>query len=133
QTLRLLTKLERRYAAFDGLNLTWETLEGVVKHNGPMTGPYADPAKRDGLPAAIVEYMAVHDLELDTYASTEAQVAALSDDIAYNNHDIDDGLRARLFTIDDLRSVPLVGAVFDEVATKYPGLEEERLIGESIR
>jgi dGTPase len=133
QTLRLLTKLERRYAGFDGLNLTWETLEGVVKHNGPMTGAYAAPAKRDRLPAAIVEYMAVHDLELDTFASAEAQVAALSDDIAYNNHDIDDGLRARLFTVDDLATVPLVRAVFAEVSAKYPGLEEERLVGESIR
>jgi len=133
QTLRLLTKLERRYAAFDGLNLTWETLEGVVKHNGPMTGKWADPKRRDKLPAAIIEYAMVHDLELDTFASAEAQVASLSDDIAYNNHDIDDGLRAGLFTVADLADVPLVGPVFSEVASRYPGIEQERLIGESIR
>ncbi|HEX6979371.1 MAG TPA: deoxyguanosinetriphosphate triphosphohydrolase [Alphaproteobacteria bacterium] len=133
QTLRILTKLERRYAAFDGLNLTWETLEGVVKHNGPMIGPWADPSRPRDLPAAIVEYTAHHDLELDTFASAEAQVAALSDDIAYTNHDIDDGLRAKLFTIGDLLDVPLVGPVFAEVAARHPGLEEDRLIGESIR
>jgi dGTPase len=133
QTLRLLTKLERRYAAFDGLNLCWETLEGVVKHNGPMTGRWADPDKRDRLPAAIREYVALHDLELDTFAGAEAQVASLSDDIAYNNHDIDDGLRAGLFTVGDLADVPLVGAVFHDVARTYPGLEQDRLIGESIR
>ncbi len=133
QTLRLLTKLERRYAAFDGLNLTWETLEGVVKHNGPMTGKWADPKHRDRLPAAIFEYATVHDLELDTFASAEAQVASLSDDIAYNNHDIDDGLRAGLFAVADLADVPLVGPVFSEVAGRYPGIEQERLIGESIR
>jgi dGTPase len=133
QTLRLLTKLERRYAAFDGLNLSWETLEGVVKHNGPMTGKWADPAKRDRLPAAILEYAAVHDLELDTFAGAEAQVASLSDDIAYNNHDIDDGLRAGLFSIADLADVPLVGTVFGDVADRHPGLEPDRLIGESIR
>jgi dGTPase len=133
QTLRLLTKLERRYAAFDGLNLSWEALEGVVKHNGPMTGKWADPAKRDRLPAAIREYVAGHDLELDTFASAEAQVAALSDDIAYNNHDIDDGLRAGLFTIADIADVPLVGAVFREVGASHPGLDQDRLTGESIR
>jgi dGTPase len=133
QTLRILTKLERRYAAFDGLNLTWETLEGVVKHNGPMTGPWADAKKRGALPAAIVEYAAVHDLELDTFASTEAQVAALSDDVAYINHDIDDGLRAGLFTVADLAAAPLAGPVFAEVAARHPGLEEERVIGEAIR
>jgi dGTPase len=105
QTLRILTKLEHGYAEFDGLNLTWETLEGTVKHNGP----------------------------LDTYAGPEAQVASLADDIAYNNHDIDDGLRAGLFFPADLTDVPLVGPVFHEVATRYPGIEETRLIHESIR
>jgi dGTPase len=133
QTLRILTKLERRYAAFDGLNLSWEALEGVVKHNGPVTGKWADPVKRERLPAAILEYMAVHDLELDTFAGAEAQVASLSDDIAYNNHDIDDGLRAGLFTIADLADVPLVGATFREVSERHPGLDQDRLIGESIR
>ncbi|MEE8623410.1 MAG: deoxyguanosinetriphosphate triphosphohydrolase [Alphaproteobacteria bacterium] len=129
QTLRVLTKLERRYAEFDGLNLTWETLEGVAKHNGPLKGRGDDKA----LPGAIAEYNRVHDLELATFAGAEAQVAALSDDVAYNNHDIDDGLRAALFTVEDLKDVPLVGPVFAEVAKRYPGLERARLIHESVR
>jgi dGTPase len=133
QTLRLLTKIEQRYAEFDGLNLTWETLEGVVKHNGPLAGPLADPERARRLSGAILEYVAQHDLELHTYASLEAQVASISDDIAYNNHDIDDGLRAGLFRIEDLHQVPLVGPVFAEVAEKYPGLSEPRTIGEAIR
>jgi dGTPase len=133
QTLRLLTKLEQRYADFDGLNLTWETLEGVVKHNGPLVGPLVDPARAGDVPAAITEYVAIHDLELHTYAGAEAQVASLSDDIAYDNHDLDDGLRAALFHIEDLRDLPLVGPVFAEVAQKYPGLATSRLIGEAIR
>ncbi|MBB4287059.1 deoxyguanosinetriphosphate triphosphohydrolase [Roseospira goensis] len=129
QSLRIVTKLEHRYAAFDGLNLTWETLEGLVKHNGPLTGPHqAEP-----LPLAIQEYAAVHDLDLHTFAGPEAQVAALSDDIAYNAHDIDDGLRAGLFDEDDLREVPLVGPVFRAVAQAHPGLERSRLIHESVR
>src|SRR5262252_1321744 len=99
QTLRVLTKLERRYASFDGLNLTCETLEGTVKHNGPIAG---------ALSPTIADYITQHDLELTTWPSAEAQVAALSDDIAYNNHDIDDGLRAGLFTIADICEVPLV-------------------------
>lgn len=133
QTLRLLTKLEQRYAEFDGLNLTWEALEGVVKHNGPLIGPLAEGGRSGPLPVAITEYVALHDLELGTFAGLEAQVASLSDDIAYDNHDIDDGLRAGLFRIEDLRDVPLVGPVFGEVAAKYPGLAAPRLIGESIR
>jgi dGTPase len=129
QTLRILTKLEARYAEFDGLNLTWESLEGIVKHNGPLIGPgIAKP-----LPMAISEYVADHDLEIHTWPSAEAQVAALSDDIAYNNHDIDDGLRAGLFTVADLLDVPLVGPMFREVQERYPGLEARRLRHESIR
>jgi dGTPase len=124
QTLRILTKLERGYAEFDGLNLTWEALEGTVKHNGPVGEPRSP---------SIAEYNARHDLLLDTYAGPEAQVASLADDIAYNNHDIDDGLRAGLFAIADLADVPLVGPVFHDVAQHYPGLEEPRLIHESIR
>ena len=127
QGLRVLTKLEHRYAEFDGLNLTWETLEGLVKHNGPLTG------EGNALPAAIAEYAAEHDLELHTWPGAEAQVAAISDDIAYNNHDIDDGLRAGLFEVGDLETLPLVGAVFAEVAGRYPGLERSRLIHESVR
>ncbi len=122
QTLRVLTLLEARYAEFDGLNLTWETLEGVVKHNGPLVGT-----------GYIAEYVAGHDLELATFASAEAQVAALADDIAYNNHDIDDGLRAGLFTTDDLAPVPLAGPIFAEVARAYPALEAPRLIHEAVR
>ena len=129
QSLRVITRLERRYAAFDGLNLTWETLEGLVKHNGPLTGGNADSP----LPWAIAEYVRTHDLELDTYPSAEAQVAALADDIAYNNHDIDDGLSAGLFTIADLKDVPLVGPVFDEVHQAWPNIERGRLIHEAVR
>ncbi len=126
QTLRVLTRLEARYAGFDGLNLTWETLEGVVKHNGPLGG--ARP-----VPEAIAAYVRDHDLELDTYPGVEAQVAALADDIAYNNHDIDDGLRAGLFATADLAGVPLAGPVFTEVGQRHPGIGETRLIHESVR
>src|SRR5881398_1281901 len=127
QTLRILTGLERRYAEFDGLNLTWEGLEGTVKHNGPLVGP----ANEQPVPPSIAEYDKRHPLDLATFPGPEAQVAALADDIAYNNHDIDDGLRAGLFAVADLAEVPLVGPVFDEVARHYPGLEESRLIHES--
>jgi dGTPase len=130
QSLRVVTRLEQRYAAFDGLNLSWETLEGVVKHNGPLVGPAADGRP---LPQAIAEYVHEHDLELETHAGAEAQVAALADDIAYNNHDIDDGLRAGLFGIDDLADVPLVGPVFAEVEAAYPALDRSRLIHEAVR
>lgn len=130
QTLRLLTKLERRHAAFDGLNLTWETLEGVVKHNGPLTGPLAIDA--DPLPAAIVEYADAHDLWLDTYPSLEAQVAALADDIAYNNHDADDGLRAGLFAYSDARDVPLLGPAIRAAENRYPDAPREILIAEAV-
>jgi len=129
QTLRLLTSLERRYADFDGLNLTWETLEGTVKHNGPLIGG----ARGKPLPSTIASYVERHDLELATWPSAEAQVAALADDIAYNNHDIDDGLRAGLFEAADLDRVPLVGPVFTEVRSRYPRLEGTRLVHESIR
>jgi dGTPase len=124
QTLRVLTKLEHRYAGFDGLNLTWETLEGIVKHNGPIKG---DP------PATLAEYVRRHDLELGTWPSAEAQVAALADDIAYDNHDTDDGLRAELFAIADLAEVPLLGPAFAEVDKVHPGLEQPRRIHEAIR
>src|ERR1043165_6873928 len=129
QTLRILTRLEHGYAGFDGLNLTWETLEGTAKHNGPLLGPGAERP----VPPWIAEYDRRHPLDLDTYPGPEAQIAAHSDDIAYNNHDIDDGLRAGLFAVAALAEVPLVGPVFDEVARHYPRLEESRLIHESIR
>ena len=131
QSLRIVTKLEQRYVAFDGLNLTWETLEGLVKHNGPLTGPLA--AKQEPLPEAITEYVARHDLELDTFASAEAQTAALADDIAYNNHDLMDGLRAGLFSVDDLTDVPLAGPVFHQVRRDNPGIDLARLTHEAAR
>lgn len=131
QTLRLLTSLEQRYAGFDGLNLTWETLEGVVKHNGPLTGP--NRVRDRPLPAAIAEYARVQDLELDTWPGLEAQVAALADDIAYNSHDIDDGLRANLFPIADLRGVPLIGDVVADVEGSFGALPMSRFIGETMR
>ncbi|HEY1385820.1 MAG TPA: deoxyguanosinetriphosphate triphosphohydrolase [Dongiaceae bacterium] len=134
QTFRIVTLLERRYAAFDGLNLTWETLEGVVKHNGPLTGPQASAkAQARPIPPTILRYCDTWDLEIGGFAGPEAQVAAISDDIAYNNHDIDDGLRAGLFTLADLKDVPLAGPVIAEVSARYPGLELPRLIHESIR
>jgi dGTPase len=134
QTFRIVTLLEKRYAAFDGLNLTWEALEGVVKHNGPLTGPNASAkAQARPAPATIVDYCQVSDLELSGFAGPEAQVAALSDDIAYNNHDIDDGLRAGLFELRDLADVPLAGPVIEEVLRLYPGLETQRLIHEAVR
>jgi dGTPase len=124
QTLRVLTKLEHRYAAFDGLNLTWETLEGIAKHNGPLRGE---------LTPTMAGYVAQHDLEIATWPSAEAQVAALADDIAYDNHDTDDGLRAELFSILDLTQVPLLGPIFAEVDRTYPGVDDSRLIHEAIR
>jgi dGTPase len=136
QSLRIVTKLEHRYAAFDGLNLTWETLEGLVKHNGPLVdaeGHALGHYKEKGLPAAMVEYAEVHDLKLATFASAEAQVAAISDDIAYNAHDIDDGLRAKLFNVIDLGDIPLVGTALASVLGAYPDLETTRLIHETVR
>ncbi len=134
QTLRVITCLEAKYADFDGLNLTWECLEGIVKHNGPLlSAPAADEGAMAHLPEAIVEYAKVQDLALHSFASAEAQVAALSDDIAYNNHDLDDGLRAGLFTIEDVEDLPIVGALFKEIGGQYPGLERSRLVHEVIR
>ncbi len=124
QALRIVTRLEHRYAAYDGLNLAWETLEGLVKHNGPVARP---------LPFAIADYAGDQDLELDTYAGAEAQVTALADDIAYNNHDIDDGVRAGLFTPDDLMDVPLVGPVLAAARADHPDLGTHRLIFETVR
>ena len=130
QTLRIVTELEGRYAEFDGLNLTWETLEGIAKHNGPVIereGDYED------LPWALTSIPNFEDLELHTYAGPEAQVAAISDDIAYINHDIDDGLRAGLFTVADIMDVPFVGDAFRDVRARYPDVSEDRLIHEAVR
>jgi dGTPase len=133
QALRIVTRLERHYADFDGLNLTWETLEGIAKHNGPVTGPNAD-RKHDGpLPYALAEVNAQWDLELDTHASAEAQVAAIADDVAYSHHDLHDGLRSGLFTEADLMELPVTGPAFEEVDRLYPGLEKMRRRHEALR
>ncbi|WP_048647841.1 deoxyguanosinetriphosphate triphosphohydrolase [Nitratireductor soli] len=132
QSLRIVTDLERRYAEFDGLNLSWETLEGLVKHNGPLTD--AQGAGLDGpVPGAILDYVARHDLELSLHAGIEAQCAAIADDIAYNAHDIDDGLRSGLLTLDMLAGVTLPGRILDTVAARYPGLDPVRRGHELMR
>lgn len=130
QSLRVLTRLEKRYLDFDGLNLTWETLEGVVKHNGPVL---VDGKTIKDMPDTIREVSENFDLRLDSFASVEAQIAALSDDIAYNNHDIDDGIRADFFTLDDLEGLPLVGDIVRDVRRKHPNLTKGRLKHEIIR
>lgn len=125
QTFRILTMLEHRYAKFDGLNLTWETLEGAIKHNGPVP--------EDKLPPTLREFCTKWDMELTTYASPEAQVATISDDIAYNTHDIDDGHRAGLFRLEDLRELPLFGGALSGMQTRYPNADKERLMAETVR
>ena len=124
QALRIVTSLERHYADFDGLNLTWETLEGIAKHNGPVLPPYS---------YALAEVNAAYDLELHTHASAEAQVAAVADDVAYNHHDLHDGLRSGLFTEADLMELPVTGPAFAEVDRLYPGLEKMRRRHEALR
>lgn len=136
QALRIVTELERRYAGFDGLNLTWETLEGLVKHNGPLTDKSGAPVARyaeRGVPAEILAYNKIQDLELWSQPSAEAQVAALSDDIAYDAHDIDDGLRADLFSLDDIATVPLIGDILRDIGEKYPRIEPSRRVAETVR
>ncbi|AZB55550.1 deoxyguanosinetriphosphate triphosphohydrolase [Cereibacter sphaeroides] len=124
QAMRIVTRLERHYAEFDGLNLTWESLEGIAKHNGPVEGP---------LPYALAEANAQWDLELHTYASAEAQVAAIADDVAYSHHDLHDGLRSGLFTEADLMELPVTAPAFEEVDALYPGLEPMRRRHEALR
>lgn len=160
QTLRIVTSLERHYAEFDGLNLTWDTLEGIAKHNGPITAAPSDvpsapvtgetpaasapgsaasaPVPGDGqpgeaIPYALSAYNALHDLELHTHASAEAQVAALSDDVAYNNHDLHDGLRAGLFTEEEIVGLPIIRDAYAEVDALYPGLDAYRRRHEALR
>ncbi len=137
QAIRIVTSLERHYADFDGLNLTWETLEGMAKHNGPVIGPHAsgshsvtDPSQ---MPYALAEFNARLDLELETHASAEAQVAAVADDVAYNHHDLHDGLRAGLFTEADLMDLPVTGPAFAVVDRLYPGLDPMRRRHEALR
>jgi dGTPase len=139
QTLRVLTKLERRYARFDGLNLCWESLEGAVKHNGPLAGPLAEERARNKglvhaapLPAALEEYARAHDLWLHTYPSLEAQLAAVADDVAYNAHDADDGLRAGLFTFEEALDVPLLGEALHGARTAYADAPRAVLIAEAV-
>jgi dGTPase len=123
QTLRTVTVLERRYAAFDGLNLTWETLEGLIKHNGPISSAST----------AVLELIATLGIDPSSYAPAEAQAAAIADDIAYNAHDIDDGLRAQLFAVIDLGDVPLAGDALSEVLKTWPRLDRARIIHETVR
>lgn len=136
QSLRIVTELERKYAAYDGLNLTWETLEGLAKHNGPLTDAAGRPVgacAETGLPHAIEAYRRIQDLRLQTHPSAEAQVAALSDDIAYNNHDIDDGFRAGILPLEELHKVALCAEILREVEGRFPELEPSRLIYEFNR
>ncbi|MEL6947570.1 MAG: deoxyguanosinetriphosphate triphosphohydrolase [Pseudomonadota bacterium] len=132
QALRVVTRLERRYATFDGLNLTWETLEGLVKHNGPLTDRDGD-ALDHAVPKAIGDYNAGHDLKLWSWPSVEAQCAAIADDIAYDNHDLDDGLRAGLFDLADLTDVPLSGLLLEDVRAEHPDLSRSRTQHELVR
>ena len=123
QTLRILTSLEERYPLFEGLNLTWETLEGVVKHNGPLLNPHI----------VIKEYNNIHDLELDTFPGLEAQIASLSDDIAYNNHDIDDGFRAGLISLNDLKKIDLFAEIIKEINIEFKNIDDYMIVKELIR
>jgi dGTPase len=136
QALRVVTSLEHRYPQFDGLNLTWESLEGIVKHNGPLTarnGAAIGRYRGHGIPSGVSDYIGTYDLELWSFASLEAQVAAIADDIAYDAHDIDDGLRAGLFTVDDLKVMPLTAGMIADIAKHYPDLDEVRRGAELVR
>ncbi len=134
QALRLLTRLEHRYASFEGLNLTWETLEGLAKHNGPLVDAPIDVKNPpEDLPFGFRDYLSENDLEIHTYASAEAQIAALADDIAYSSHDLDDGLRAGLFELEELKRIPVVMQLIDEVKWTYPGAPKDVIIHELVR
>src|SRR5260221_10267767 len=136
QALRVITSLEHRYPEFDGLNLTWESLEGIVKHNGPLTVPSGAAVGRyrdHGVPVGVSDYNRIYDLELSSFASLEAQVAAIADDIAYDAHDIDDGLRAGLFRVADLRVMPLTAEMIAAIAKHYPALDDDRRGAELVR
>jgi dGTPase len=136
QSLRVVASLEHRYPGFDGLNLTWESIEGIVKHNGPLierSGAAVGRYRDHGIPSGISDYNRIYDLELWSFASLEAQVAAIADDIAYDAHDIDDGLRANLFTVDDLKAMPLTAAMIANIAKDYPDLDDARRGAELVR
>ena len=124
QSVLIVTSLERHYAQWDGLNLSWEVLEGMTKHNGPMI---------NNVPKVLTEYSSRHNLELQTYSSGEARVAAISDDIAYNHHDVLDGIRAGLLSIDDIRTLPILSSCFNEVDKLYPGIDDLRQRHEALR
>jgi len=132
QSLRLVTKLERRYAEFDGINLTWESLEGLVKHNGPLMDSQGN-GTRGPVPQPILDYCALHDLEISSFASLEAQAAAIADDIAYNTHDIDDGLRSGYLTFEMLEEIPFLASLMAEVRGLYPALDPSRFTHEIMR
>jgi dGTPase len=130
QSLRIVTRLERKYPEWNGLNLTWETLEGIIKHNGPVLN---SDGEAETLPPALKQLQGSMDMRLATHASLETQIAALSDDIAYNNHDVEDGLRAGLFALEDLEQVNLIARVLRDVRASYPALDERMLIREMVR
>ena len=132
QSLRIVTRLERRYAEFDGLNLSWETLEGLVKHNGPLVDATGQALEGE-LPETIGSFNQRFDLELDRFASVEAQAAAIADDIAYDAHDIDDGLRAGLLSLDMLENVSLTAGILATVRARYPDLDKVRTGHELMR
>lgn len=123
-TLKIITKLETRFIDFEGLNLSWEMIEGVVKHNGPISDD-------ENLHSYIKKYNAKHDLDLQNFSSIESQISAISDDIAYNNHDIEDGLRAELFAIEELFELPVIGKIYQDILAKYPNIKRELLVGEA--
>src|SRR6266481_2100536 len=136
QSLRVVTALEHRHPEFDGLNLTWESLEGIVKHNGPLTersGAAVGRYREHGIPVGVSDYNRIYDLELWSFASLEAQVAAFADDIAYDAHDIDDGLRAGLFGVDDLKVMPLTAKSIADIDKHYPVLDDARRGAELVR
>src|SRR6202050_4290108 len=136
QTLRVVTVVGRRYPTFDGLNLSWETLEGLVKHNGPLTDRAGAPLARyraHGIPETILRYERLQDLQLWSFPSVEAQLAAVADDIAYDAHDIDDGLRAELFGLDDIAALPLPASIFGKLRKASPDLDSNRLVHEFVR
>ena len=129
QTLKIVTGLEKRYPDFDGLNLSWETLEGILKHNGPIK----NYNNKSPIGFFIRDFISNYDLEISTFASLEAQISSLSDDIAYNNHDIDDGFRAKKFKIKDICEIPLIDVIYQDIVKEYTGLDDFMIIQELVR
>ncbi len=129
QTLKIVTGLEKRYPDFDGLNLSWETLEGILKHNGPIK----NYNNKSPIGFFIRDFISNYDLEISTFASLEAQISSLSDDIAYNNHDIDDGFRAKKFKIKDICEIPLIDEIYQDIVKEYTGLDDFMIIQELVR